>query len=84
MFVAYPSRGYHGLFIELKREATTIYSTRGKSKGKLVSNEQIQIEADFLKRKNEQGYFARFAVGYDNAIKLIDWYLERPVNNELF
>jgi len=76
MFIPYPSRGYHGIFLELKRDNVSIYVTRGNRKGQLVADEQIQIEAAFLKRMNDLGYFARFAVGYNVAKKIIDWYME--------
>lgn len=75
---------YHGLFIELKKEGTAIYVTRGPRKGMLVQNEQILIEASFLKRMNSLGYLARFAVGYDATVKLIDAYFGRPENGSLF
>lgn len=74
MFIAYPSKGYMGLFIELKKDDTAIYVKRGPRKGKLVKNEQIEIEAAFLNKMNGLGYLARFAIGYDSAIKLIDGY----------
>lgn len=76
IFIAYPSRGYHGLFIELKKDGVAIYVSRGPRKGELVADEQIQIEAVFIKEMNDLGYFARFAVGYQKAVKLIDWYME--------
>lgn len=84
LFIPFPSRGYHGLFLELKKDGTSIYVTRGPRKGKLVQNEQIIIEADFLRDMNKHGYFARFAIGYDHAVKLIDWYMDRPQNAEMF
>ena len=84
MFIACPSRGYHGLFLELKKNGVAIYVTRGPNKGKLVANEQIQIEAAVLTRLNKLGYYARFSVGYEKAVQLIDWYFERPQNAELF
>jgi hypothetical protein len=74
LFIAYPSRGYHGLFIELKKEKVAIYVTKGPRKGELVKSEQIEIEARFLEKMNKLGYLARFGVGYDNTIKLINWY----------
>jgi hypothetical protein len=83
MFIAYPSRGYHGLYLELKRDGIAIYVSRGPRKGKLVQDEKILLEAAFLDRMNRLGYFGRFAVGYDNAIKIIDWYLGQP-NESLF
>lgn len=84
MFVAYPSRGYHGLFLELKKEGESIYVTRGPRKGQLVADEQIEIEAAFLDRMNKLGYLARFCVGYDAAIELVEWYMDRPKDTEPF
>lgn len=84
MFIAYPSRGYHGLFLELKKDGVSIYCKTGPRKGKLVASEQIQIEAQFLEKMNKLGYFARFGVGYDATVKIISWYMDRPENLELF
>lgn len=84
VFIAEPRRGYHGLFIELKKEGVSIYVTRGHRKGELVADEQINIEAVFLEKMNKKGYLARFAVGFDQAQKLIDWYFDKPQNLELF
>lgn len=83
LFIAYPSRGYHGLFIELKKEGVSIYCKTGPRKGQLVANEQIQIEALFLEKMNDLGYCARFGVGYENTIRLIEWYFENE-NASLF
>jgi hypothetical protein len=63
LFIPYPSRGYHGLFVELKREGVKIY----RRDGKMVTNDQIQLEAQFITRMNKLGYLARFAIGYDKA-----------------
>ena len=83
MFIPYPSRGYHGLFLELKQDGVTIYCKIGPRKGELVADEQIQIEAAFLEKMNKLGYFGRFAVGFDAATKIIDWYMENE-NASLF
>lgn len=83
MFIAYPSRGYHGLFLELKKDGVSIYVSRGPRKGQLVADEQIIIEAAFLEKMNHLGYFARFAVGFDKTKALIDWYMENE-NASLF
>ncbi len=84
MFIAYPSRGFSGMFLELKKDGISIYCKTGPRKGQLVANEQIQIEAAFLEKMNNLGYFARFGVGYDATIKIIRWYMETPENLELF
>jgi len=70
-----PSRGYHGLFIELKKEGTRIYLTTGPRKGQLTADQHIQEQALMLKHLNNLGYCARFGVGFEKTQKLIDWYL---------
>jgi hypothetical protein len=71
---------YAGLAIELKKDGTKIY----KRDGKIVSNPHIQEQAEMLKRLNELGYMARFAIGFDNAQKLIDGYMGKPINTSIF
>ncbi len=88
VFVAYPSRGYHGCFIELKKAGTVIYLTTGTRKGLISGDKHVQEQALMLSELNRLGYFARFGVG-DNAFRIIDWYMnedytEPPDNAELF
>lgn len=60
LFLPYPSNGYHGLFIELK-----------KSKGGTVSSEQkIAIE-----RLNKHGYKAVVCKGAQEAIAVVEAYI---------
>jgi hypothetical protein len=88
LFIYKSSRGFHGLALELKREGTTIYLTRGERKGKLSTDAHIQEQALMLQTLNKLGYFARFGVGFDQCRKIIDWYLnpdyKESENNELF
>lgn len=94
MFIAWPTvitredgktQAYAGLFLELKKDGTSIYVTRGPRKGKLVQDDQILIEAAFLKRMRDRGYCALFAIGFDDTVRKIDWYLNKkaPENGEL-
>ena len=64
--------GYHGLFIELKREGVRIF----KQDGKLVADEHIREQFDMLHDLRARGYAAEFACGYDEAKKLIDDYMK--------
>lgn len=96
--IDYPSRGYHGLRIELKAEGTVIYKKDGKTlrkapytrkyakNGKLFikRGDHLAEQAAMLRKYNEQGYLGRFCVGFDKAKTLIDWYMERPENSSLF
>lgn len=50
---------YHGLFIEMKA-----------SKGRLMENQKT-----WLRRLNNQGYLALVAWGYDEAVRIIEGYL---------
>lgn len=88
LFIYKPSRGYAGLALELKKEGTTIYVTRGPHKGELTTDPHIQEQALMLQALNKLGYFARFGVGYEQTVRIIEWYLNpdyrEPVNGELF
>lgn len=83
MFIAEPKVGkdregrvigmnYYGLFLELKREGTTIYK---KSDGQLVKDKHIREQAEALSDLSKRGYMAEFACGFDEAKRIIDDYL---------
>ena len=65
---------YHALFIELKKEGTRIF----KKDGTLVSDAHICEQFDMLEQLRRRGYAAEFACGFDEAKKIIDWYLGGP------
>src|SRR5438874_423873 len=67
LFVYKLSRGYSGLALELKREGTVIYLSRGPRKGILTSDPHIQEQAAMLTELNRLGYMARFGVGFDQC-----------------
>jgi hypothetical protein len=60
MMLAYPSNGYHGLFIELKR----------RDGGKVSPQQQ-----EWINRLNKAGYLAIVAYGAKEAVKVITDYL---------
>ena len=64
-------RPKHGLFIELKKAGTKIFT----KKGTLVSNEHIREQFDMLEQLRRKGYVAKFACGFDEAKRIIDEYL---------
>jgi hypothetical protein len=80
------TKHYCGLAIELKKEGTSVILKTGPRKGKLSTNPHIQEQAAVLKQLIHLGYYANFAVGIDEAMKIIDWYFQRktPQNGELF
>ena len=74
MFIAEPmgvrGRIYSGLFIELKKEGARLKKKNGE-----WASEHIAEQADVLERLEFRGYKALFAVGFDEAKKIIDEYL---------
>lgn len=61
----------HGLFLELKKEGTRLKKKNGD-----WATEHIAEQADLLDRLRFRSYEAQFAVGFDEAKKIIDDYLE--------
>lgn len=61
---------YNGLFIELKKDGTRL-----KKKDGSWATPHIAEQADMLERLEFRGYKAVFAVGFDEAKKVIDDYL---------
>jgi hypothetical protein len=74
LLLAEPRRGYAGLFIELKASHADLYTKNGQ----LRQVEHIQEQLATLEALRERGYRAEFAVGFDGAQTLIDWYLSLP------
>ena len=71
LFIAYPTKGYSGLFIEIKSDKANPF----KKNGELRSNEHLTEQQNVLKRLNESGYKALFGVGVESCFKIIDEYL---------
>lgn len=62
---------YLGLFLELKAEVTKIWQQNGR-----LASAHIEEQNQVLKKLILAGYKASFAVGFDEAKKLIDDYLK--------
>lgn len=58
-----PRGEYHGLFIEMKRSNGT-------------ESDVSEPQKEFLDNMNEQGYFAVWCAGHEEAIRVIDEYME--------
>lgn len=69
-FIAYPSNGYSGLWIEFKKEGW-----KGPSGKK--EKEHVQRQIDFIQEMRSQGYAAEICIGFDESIKCIKDYLCR-------
>lgn len=57
---------YHGLFIEMKTPAS-----KDHAKGKVN-----MIQKSIINQLNQAGYYAIVCWGYEEARKVIDWYLQ--------
>lgn len=58
LFIALPRKDYHGAWIELKT----------------IKGKPTPAQIDFLEDMDEQGYFTKVVNGFDEAIKVIEWY----------
>lgn len=63
-----PNSKYKGLFIELKASNKKIFKKDGSC--------YYESQNKFIKQCNERGFFACFAVGYEDAINIIENYLK--------
>lgn len=70
MFIAEPIGKCHGLFVELKKDGVRIK----KKNGEWATN-HIEEQALVLQSLRDRGYKAEFAVGFNEAIDIIDEYL---------
>ena len=77
MFIAEPRGAYHGLFLELKKEGTQVYKRNGAVRAS--KDDRLQLQHDIIVALNSKGYYASFAIGYENAKLIIDWYLQGGV-----
>lgn len=75
MIILKPNAEYHGLILELKSDDSSPFLKDGSlSKGKHIQ-EQNQTLTELL----SIGYCAVFAVGFDNAKKIIDDYMKLKI-----
>lgn len=68
LLILEPNADYYGLFLELK--ATDIY----KKDGSLKKNDHVEGQQKTLKDLWARGYFATFAIGFEQAKERIDTY----------
>lgn len=69
--IMHPSKGCHGLVIEIKRDGEKLF----KKDGTFVS-EHVQEQAKTIDRLNSLGYYATFGIGFDECKGIIDNYLK--------
>jgi hypothetical protein len=65
-----PHKGYHALFIELKRKGERVYTKQGTP-----ATPHIKEQCDMIAKLQFRGYSAWLCVGFDEAKDAIDSYL---------
>lgn len=66
---------FFGLFLELKKEGTRLKKKNGE-----WATEHIAEQSKILEQLRQRGYCAEFAVGFDEAKKIIDEYLKNSMS----
>ncbi|WP_223559611.1 VRR-NUC domain-containing protein [Chryseobacterium lathyri] len=75
--IIFAPRGiYHGLFIELKTK------TPYKRDGTLLENAHLKAQEETIQNLRNLGYYADFKWDLQDAVKLIDWYLNLKTNED--
>lgn len=67
-----PKNGLHGMFLELKKDGFKLQ----KNNGDWVNNHILE-QAITLQKLRMKGYYAEFAIGFDEAKIKIDHYLKQ-------
>ena len=83
MFIAFPTKHYHGLFIELKRDVSEVflkdmktYRKKTVKKNGVFAYDHIQEQVKFLTKMNKLNYKAVFGFGFENIKNIIDNYIK--------
>lgn len=72
LFIAVPKGIYHGLFLEIKASGTKL-----KKLNNTFASDHIQEQAARIDDLRNCGYFATFAVGFNEAKNEIDRYMNQ-------
>ena len=73
LMILEPRKNYYGLFLEVKKEGTTIF----KKDGDIRSDSHLQEQEEILFQLKQKGYLAEFVVGFDEAKSIIDYYFSK-------
>ena len=76
LLILEPRGGFAGLIIEMK----DVNKSPFKKDGELKADKHLIEQADTLKKLNKKGYSAVFAVGFDEAVIIINNYMALPQN----
>ena len=79
LWILEASNGYNGCLIELKKEGTKLF----KKDGELLRDAHLFEQYNTILKLREKGYYSDFAVGFENAKKVIDNYLKKKIGISL-
>jgi hypothetical protein len=68
-YVDEPVGKYHGLRIEIKKDGERLKKRNGE-----WASEHIKEQSEMLERYRERGYYADFAIGFDQAKQIVEHY----------
>jgi len=71
MFIAESCGGWHGLYLEIKKDRDEIYLKSGE----LSKNKHVQEQKEMLDILCKKGYLAMFVCGFDEAGAIVCSYL---------
>lgn len=71
IFIFEPSRGFHGMGIELKKKGTKLKLNDGR-----WASDHIKEQYEMLRALHNKGYAVAFARGFEEAEAVIRWYLD--------
>ena len=72
LFIARKNKGFAGCFIELKRTGTRLRKKNGE-----WASPHIAEQDNVQQKLRDEGYYAEFAVGFDEAVRQAEEYVAR-------
>ena len=77
MFIAEPKNGFHGLYIELKKDYSSVF----KKDGSYKKDDHVQEQSEYHKMLREKGYAVEWGLGLDDTVAKIREYMS-PTGKE--
>ena len=72
LFIAKPNKRYAGMYLEIKKDGENLY----KKDGKTYKTDHLLGQRQAMGKLIDAGYFASFAIGFDQAKSIIDNYMK--------
>ncbi len=77
LFIAEPKHGYHGLYVELKKDYASVF----KKDGSYKKDAHVKEQADMHRLLYEKGYRVVWGLGFDDTVEKIKEYMS-PIGKE--